>query len=105
MRKFSSASTEIVGGGKGRVGKVVRVHGNAHANAQLCLILVPLTRLPRGAASVLNPVMEIPAGEHVLLTQQMSGVPLSSLKGPAACNLAEHRDKILAAIDRVFVGI
>jgi len=66
--------------------------------------LVPVATLPRGGASGLNPVMEIPGGEHVLLTQQMSGVPLSSLKGPAVCNLAGKRDEILAAIDRVFVG-
>jgi len=66
--------------------------------------LVPLESLPRGAATVLNPVMQIPDGEHVLLTQQMSGVPLSSLKGPAICTLAGRRDEILSAVDQVFIG-
>ena len=64
--------------------------------------LVPASNL--APASVLNPVLSLPDGDFVLIVQQMAALPLASLKEPILVNLAAHRNEILAAVDRVFVG-
>jgi len=64
--------------------------------------LVPTSATLR-AASRLNPAFEIEGGNHILLTQSMSAVPVRILNKPVA-NLSAHHDEITNALDMVFVG-
>lgn len=64
--------------------------------------LVPTSATLR-AASRLNPVFEIEGGDHILLTQSMSAVPVRILGTPVT-NLADRFDEITNAVDMVFVG-
>lgn len=68
-------------------------------------IVVPL--MPRGAAPIpakrLNPIFEIGAEAHVMVTQFMTAVPRALLRGPVT-NLAAQDSEIMAALDLVLIG-
>lgn len=55
-------------------------------------------RIPR-----LQPLLQLPAGGHVLETQDLGTLPRSAIGRPVG-NIAEHRDNITAAIDFLFQG-
>ena len=50
------------------------------------------------------PVVEIGGREFVLLMPSITNVPASELRVPVA-NLAASRDRIIAAIDWMFLGV
>jgi len=52
----------------------------------------------------LMPVVEIGGREFVLLMPSITNVPASELRVPVA-NLAASRDRIIAAIDWMFLGV
>jgi toxin CcdB len=54
-----------------------------------------------GKPSDLLPVFEIAGKKHFLDTPAMSAIPLNAL-GSRISSLADHRDAILAALDRIF---
>ncbi|MDN7178747.1 CcdB family protein [Caballeronia sp. SEWSISQ10-4 2] len=68
-------------------------------------IVIPLRPTPdlgfSGKPSDLLPVFEINGEKHFLDTPAMSAVPLNAL-GRRIGSLADHRDAILAALDRIF---
>jgi toxin CcdB len=64
--------------------------------------LVPLAEAQTRAGR-LNPVFRIEGEEVVMLAQSLAAVPTSILKERCA-NLAQHHDKITAALDMVFLG-
>ena len=68
-------------------------------------IVIPLRPAPdlgfSGKPSDLLPVFEINGEKHFLDTPAMSAVPLNAL-GRRIASLADHRDAILAALDRIF---
>lgn len=64
--------------------------------------LLPLDRAPV-PARILNPVFEIDGRPHVLMTQFLSAVPGSLLRG-AETSLAGRSEEITRAIDMVFQG-
>lgn len=64
--------------------------------------LIPLDRAP-APARILNPVFEIDGVRHALVTQFLSAVPASLLRGPAG-SLGSRSEEITRAIDMVFHG-
>ena len=70
-------------------------------------IVIPLSTqktLKDNVAEKLCPVFEIEQGSFVLLTHQMTSVPLSILKTEVT-SLEIFRDEIISAIDLVVTGI
>lgn len=68
-------------------------------------IVVPL--LPFGKAPIpakqLNPVFEIGAEPHVMVTQFLAAIPCALLHGPVT-TLDDKDSEIMAALDMVLVG-
>lgn len=71
-------------------------------NTRIVVPLLPLSEAPMPAKR-LNPVFEIGAEPHVMVTQFMAAVPRALLRSPVA-NLAEQDSEIMAALDMVLVG-
>jgi toxin CcdB len=69
-------------------------------------VVIPLARaatLTRRPMSNLTPVMRFEGVEFVLLTPQLAGIAAKEL-GTAAGDLANERQRILAAIDFLLLG-
>lgn len=68
-------------------------------------VVVPL--VPEGAAPVpsrgLNPLVEIGGERHVMVTQTLSAVPASALRGPVM-NLSGRSAEITRALDMLVQG-
>ena len=71
-------------------------------NTRIVVPLLPLSEAPMPAKR-LNPVFEIEAESHVMVTQFLAAVPRVLLRSPVA-NLAEQDSEIMAALDMVLVG-
>lgn len=71
-------------------------------NTRIVVPLLPLSEAPIPAKR-LNPVFEIEAEPHAMVTQFMAAVPRTLLRSPVA-NLAEQDSEIMAALDMVLVG-
>ncbi|MCV9910455.1 CcdB family protein [Brucella sp. HL-2] len=54
-------------------------------------------------AKRLNPGFDIEGEEHILVTQFMAAIPVSTLKEPVT-NLSASHDKIVSALDMAFHG-
>ncbi len=69
-------------------------------------VVVPLYTLDSMPKPVrhLHPVLEINGEKLVLSTAELAGISMKIL-GEAVCNVASHRDKIIAALDFVFTGV
>ncbi len=68
-------------------------------------VVVPLvdSSLLRKLTPIINPQFTINETEVVMLTPQISGVPLHVL-GTRVCSLEDKRSLIVAALDFMFVG-
>ncbi|MEO0622259.1 MAG: CcdB family protein [Pseudomonadota bacterium] len=64
--------------------------------------LMPIDDAPH-PARILNPVIDLPDGPHVLVTQFLSAVPTSIL-GASAGNLVDRSDDVTRAVDFLFQG-
>nr|CRY94167.1 hypothetical protein [uncultured prokaryote] len=71
-------------------------------NTRIVVPLLPLSEAPMPAKR-LNPVFEIEAEPHVMVTQFLAAVPRTLLRSPVA-NLGEQDSEIMAALDMVLVG-
>lgn len=71
-------------------------------NTRVVVPLLPLTDAPTPARR-LNPVFEIGAEPHVMVTQFLAAVPRAVLRGPVT-TLEDHDSEIMAALDLVLVG-
>lgn len=71
-------------------------------NTRIVVPLIPL-RLAPMPAKRLNPVFEIEAEPHVMVTQFMAAVPKALLKAPVA-SLIDRDVEIGNALDMVLVG-
>lgn len=71
-------------------------------NTRIVVPLIPASSAPLPAKR-LNPVFEIGAEPHVMVTQFMAALPVTLLKVPVA-SLAEHDVEIGNALDMLFVG-
>ena len=71
-------------------------------NTRIVVPLLPLSEAPMPAKR-LNPVFEIEADPHVMVTQFLAAVPRTLLRSPVA-NLGEQDSEIMAALDMVLVG-
>ncbi len=65
--------------------------------------LVPRARIV-GAAGRLTPVVKLAGTEHVLLVPRMTAVRASDLRAMRG-DLGDERDRIVAAIDYLFLGV
>lgn len=69
-------------------------------------VVIPLSKsgsLKRNPLDALTPVLEIDGEEYVLLTPQLAGLARSDL-GPPAGSVAQHRARIVAALDFLVTG-
>jgi toxin CcdB len=69
-------------------------------------VVIPLSKvsaLTKSPVSQLTPLLEFEGVAYVLVTPQLAGVAQSEL-GPATGSLANHRNKILAAMDFLLLG-
>ncbi len=73
-------------------------------NTRLVIPLSPHKTLKDTNAEKLCPVFQIEQGSYVLLTHQLTSIPLSALK-TKVCSLENFRDDIIAAIDMLITGI
>ncbi|SCM79733.1 CcdB-like toxin protein [uncultured Pleomorphomonas sp.] len=71
-------------------------------NTRVVVPLLPASSAPLPARR-LNPIFDIEAEPHVMVTQFMAAVPVTLLKAPVA-SLAGHDVEIGNALDMVFVG-
>ena len=70
-------------------------------------VVIPLTladNLDGQPLRRLNPTIEVGGKEYVLLTQQLSAVPMTAL-GPRVSGATVHREEVLAALDLLISGI
>jgi toxin CcdB len=70
-------------------------------------IVIPLSpqRITAGMQiGRLNPVLSINGEKFILMTQELAGIDRHML-GTEVCNIAQHRDDIIAAMDFVLSGI
>ena len=69
-------------------------------------LVIPLTAAKSLSANISNlcPITTVDDEEFVLLTQQMTNVPVSALQRPAG-SLAHLRDDIVSAVDFLITGI
>lgn len=65
--------------------------------------LVPRGRI-RGVAGTLTPVVKVDGVEHVLLVPRLTPVSSRDLRGTKD-ELTSHRDKIVDALDLLFLGV
>lgn len=54
-------------------------------------------------AGRLVPVLEVAGVDHVLLVPSLTSMPAADLRH-AVVNLADERDRIMAALDYLFIG-
>lgn len=73
-------------------------------NTRVVIPLVAANQLPGSAIDKLCPIVSWDGEQFVLLTHQMTSVPVSALKAPVA-SLEHIRDTIVAAIDFLVTGI
>ncbi len=73
-------------------------------NTRLVIPLTPAENLGEKSISSLCPTTGLHDEEYVLLTHQMTNVPVSALKVPAG-SLEHLRDDIVAAIDFLVTGV
>lgn len=71
-------------------------------NSRIVVPLMPLPIAPMQAKR-LNPTFEIDGVKVSMVTQYLASVREKTLGQPIA-NLAQHHDKITAALDMVFLG-
>lgn len=72
-------------------------------NTRVVVPLMPVNRAPKPAAR-LNPVFEIEAERHVMVTQFLSAVPASVLAAPVG-SLLRHDTELTAALDLLLTGV
>lgn len=80
----------------------VQADAMAHFNTRVVIPLLPAANAPV-PARILNPVFDLPGGQHVLVTQYMAAMPAKLLKAPLA-SIEDRRDEVVAAIDLLFRG-
>lgn len=73
-------------------------------NTRLVIPLTPIKLLDTKAPSHLCPTIHIDEGDFVMLTQQMTSVPVQILTDPIN-DLSTFRNEIIAAIDFLITGI
>ncbi len=73
-------------------------------NTRVVIPLTPSARLDHKAPNHLCPILHIDSGDFILLTQQMTSVPVSILTTPVH-SLDAFRDEIIAAIDFLITGV
>ena len=73
-------------------------------NTRLVIPLTPLRYLGEKSIGNLCPITTVDSDPFVLLTQQMTNVPVAALQSPIG-SLDHFRDKIVAAIDFLVTGI
>ena len=71
-------------------------------NTRVVVPLIPIQSAPMPAKR-LNPVFEIEAEPHVMVTQFMAAVPKALLRAPVV-SLIDHDVEIANALDMVLVG-
>lgn len=88
----------------GGAGYVLEVQADVLDSLSTCIV-VPLMAVADAPvpAKRLNPVFEITAVPHVMVTQFMAAIPRALLRNPVT-NLAGHDSEIMAALDMVLVG-
>lgn len=88
----------------GGVGYVLDVQADV-LNDLSTRVVVPLMAVADAPvpAKRLNPVVEIGAAPHVMVTQFMAAIPQALIRSPVT-NLAENDNEIMAALDMVLVG-
>jgi toxin CcdB len=90
--------------GRGGVGYVVDVQAEL-LSALATRTVVPLLPLANTPAPIkeLNPVFDIDAGPHVMLTQSIATVPVRELRARVA-SLAHEQDAVTRALDILLHG-
>jgi len=73
-------------------------------NTRMVIPLTPLTQLDGLAPNKLCPTIHLPAGDFVILTQQMTSVP-SKVLSESVGDLSAFRNEIIAAIDFLMTGV
>jgi toxin CcdB len=88
----------------GEVGYLLDVQTNflSMLNTRLVVPLVPLQAAPRPAGR-LNPILDV-SGELCALQPQLMGAVSTRDLGRPVDNLLRHYDRIVAAIDMIFLG-
>lgn len=72
-------------------------------NTRIVVPLMPPTQAPRPARQ-LNPVLSVAGAPQVMVTQFLSAVPLTLLKGTPV-SLRDQSDEIGNALDLLFTGV
>jgi toxin CcdB len=70
-------------------------------------IVIPValkSKFGKGIIKNLNPLITINKKDYVIITQQISAIPINQL-GSAVCDCLSSRQEILAAIDFLITGI
>lgn len=70
-------------------------------------VVIPLARAGEGSAQPMDglcPLVEVGGAPYVLLTFQLTNVPLTALKAPAG-SLQQMRQEIISALDFLVSGI
>ena len=88
----------------GEVGYLLDVQTNLldGLTTRIVVPLLPLADAPR-PADRLNPLLDANGQLYALQPQLMGAVPVSALGRPTD-NLMRHYDKIVAALDMIFLG-
>ena len=73
-------------------------------NTRMVIPLIPTKLLGKKVPSLLCPIIHLDEGEFVLLTQQMTSVPVKILTDPVN-ELSTFRNQIIASIDFLITGI
>ena len=71
-------------------------------NTRIVVPLLPVSQAPAPARG-LNPVFDIGAEPHVMVTQFLAAIPRSLLRTPIT-SLARHDSQIMGALDMALVG-
>lgn len=72
-------------------------------NTRIVVPLMPPSRAPRPARQ-LNPVLDVAGAPQVMVTQFLSAVPLTLLRGPPV-SLADQSAAISNALDLLLTGV
>ena len=73
-------------------------------NSRIVIPLSPVKNIKKDAVSGLCPVFEIEKDSFVLMTHELTSVPISNLKN-AVTSLTNSRSEIISAIDLIITGI
>ena len=71
-------------------------------NTRIVVPLMPAELAPHPGGR-LNPTFLVEGRPHIMVTQYLGSVPVAAL-GRAVTNLHDHHDRIVAAIDMIFLG-